>query len=708
MKHIVQFTFITLLISGNAFSQFKYVKDWDHRYGGNADDKLETFHQTSDKGFILGGTSYSDSSGDKNDYNRGGSDYWVVKTDSVGVMQWNKTFGGPHFDDLKEVIETSDGGFVLGGSSRSGIGGDKTEPNWDASSSTPTHDYWIVKTDPLGNKLWDKRFGGIYEDVFTCIRQTKDNGFIIGGYSDGNATGDRTENSRGGPDFWIIKTDESGTKQWDKRFGGNRNDQLWAMQQSTDGGYILGGFSWSDSTGDKTVNNWGLVNYCDYWVVKIDSLGNKQWDNHYGGINNEYLNSIEQTRDGGYIMGGPSWSDSTADKTSHNRGPSNTSDYWIVKTNSNGILQWENSFGGINHEDEYGNTIQTNDDGYLVSGTSYSQISGNKTEQNMGQEQTWVVKTDLFGNILWDKTIFTSGHDEKGLAIQTADGGYAIANYTNGGVGGYKSENNWDATNLSYDYWLVKFIDSTLIHPLANFFTIDRSVCPNSCINYMNLSQNATSYQWIFDGAVPSSSTDASPQNICYNTPGVYDVTLISMKGNETNTKTFHSYIQVFQPLHILTVVQSNDTLYAPDVFSSYQWYMNGQPVQGGNDFFLVINHGAIYNVYATDANGCNTSSEINATISSIDNINSGNQLISIFPNPASETFSISYTKSKATELKITLVNSLGQEVYNKEINLLHGSNNIEIPIQSFPNGIYYLNLSDNDRTIKKPVTIIH
>jgi PKD repeat protein len=693
-----------LLIANQSLAQFHYRKEWDHRFGGTANDQLETFHETSDKGFILGGTSYSNVSGDKSDNSRGQSDYWIVKTDSMGIMQWDKTFGGDNFDDLRDVKETSDGGFIIGGSSRSNATGDKSQPNRDTSPNSPTTDYWIIRTDASGNKLWDKRFGGIYTDILTCISETNDHGFIIGGYSEGNAGGDRTENSRGGPDYWIVKTDASGNKLWDKRYGGNRNDQLWALQQTRDGGYMLGGFSWSDSTGDKSVNNYGLVSYSDFWVVKIDSAGAKQWDNHYGGTSNEYLYSVEQTSDDGYILGGPSWSDSTADKTSNNFGPPNTSDYWIVKITSAGVLQWEKSFGGINHEDEYGNTIQTDDDGYLVSGTSYSNSTGNKTEHNLGLEQSWIVKTDLAGNIQWDKTIFTPGHDEKGLAIQTHDGGYAVANYTNGTIGGYKSELNRDSSNVTYDYWLVKFADSSRVHPVANFFTPARDLCPKTCIDFLNLSLNATSYKWLFPGASPSSSTQVNPSEICYNLPGSYNVTLIASDSLESDTLTMTAYISVFPNPAPLTIIQSHDSLIAPDVFSTYQWSKNGHAIAGANDFFLIISTGGIYDLDITDTNGCAENHEINIIMANITEDKSENA-ISVFPNPAKEEFTISFENTNH-DATISLVNTVGQKVFEKTVAQSSEETAVKIPVQNLAGGMYIINFATNGTVYRKYLVV--
>ena len=140
------------------------------------------------------------------------------------TKQWDKTFGGSNNDDLSSLQQTSDGGYILGGYSASGISGDKTE------ASRGNNDYWIVKTDANGNKQWDKTFGGSSDDQLYSFQQTTDGGYISGGRSTSGISGDKTEASKGSYDYWIVKTDANGNKQWDKTFGGSNVDELWYLQ----------------------------------------------------------------------------------------------------------------------------------------------------------------------------------------------------------------------------------------------------------------------------------------------------------------------------------------------------------------------------------------------------------------------------------------------------------------------------------------------
>jgi len=182
--------------------------------------------------------------------------------------------------------------------------------------------------------------------------------------------------------------------------------------------------------------------------MKCDPAGTITWIKQFNGT----------TPANSYDAGGITLSGISGNKTDSLRG---FEDYWIVKIDSSGNKQWDKDFGGNTDDDQFGSISQTLDSGYLLSGTSYSPISGDKTENNLGVEQSWIIKTDAEGNKLWDKTIFTTGHDELSFSLQTIDECYAIAVTTPAGIGGYKTETNQNPNNSYYDYWIIKFCDST-------------------------------------------------------------------------------------------------------------------------------------------------------------------------------------------------------------------------------------------------------
>ncbi|MFI5220031.1 MAG: T9SS C-terminal target domain-containing protein, partial [Bacteroidia bacterium] len=445
-----------------SFSQTAPAIEWQNTIGGSGSEQFNSIRQTADGGYILGGWSNSNISGDKTENCIGGGpygDYWIIKTDAFGFIQWQNTIGGNGNDYLYTIEQTSDGGYILGGYSFSGISGDKTEGNIGDG------DYWIVKTDPSGNIQWQNTVGGNSEDELYSVQQTSDGGYILGGWSQSHISGDKTEDLIGGSDYWIVKTDSLGNIQWQNTIGGNDFDWFYSIKQTSDGGYILGGNSKSNISGDKTENCIGGGPYGDYWIIKTDAFGFIQWQNTIGGNDNEELSSVFQTLDGGYMIAGFSWSNISGDKTENCNG---NRDYWIVKTDASGNIQWQNTIGG-----SYANLLyslqQTSDGGYILGGFSYSNISGDKTENNLDStSQTadyWIVKTDVSGNIQWDNTIGGIDDDRLFSIQQTSDGGYILGGYSRSNISGDKTENNWDTICNPFctpDYWIIKLFPDTI------------------------------------------------------------------------------------------------------------------------------------------------------------------------------------------------------------------------------------------------------
>lgn len=166
-------------------------------------------------------------------------------------------------------------------------------------------------------KEWDYRYGGNNKDELRAVEHTADGGYILGGYSLSGITGDKTQDKWGQYDYWIVRVDSSGNKLWDKDFGGTKDDLFASLDVTSDGGFILGGGSWSPVSGDKTQGKQGEV---DYWIVKTDISGNKQWDKRFGGTSLDYLTCIRQTDDGGYILGGDCFSEVSGDVSQVSRG----------------------------------------------------------------------------------------------------------------------------------------------------------------------------------------------------------------------------------------------------------------------------------------------------------------------------------------------------------------------------------------------------
>lgn len=444
MRNICKISFLLLLIFNSSFSQ---EIEWQNTIGGSDKDELYSIQPTFDGGYIMGGHSKSGISGNKSESCLGGWDYWVVKTDAFGNVQWENTYGGFSDDWLYSVKQTTDGGYIFGGYSGSNISADKTE------NCLGGYDYWIIKTDASGNIQWDNTIGGSGSDYLISMEQTTDGGYILGGYSGSNISGDKSENSvnlNTYYDYWIVKIDDLGIVQWQNTIGGSAFEFLTSIQQTTDGGYIVGGYSGSNISGDKTEVSFGK----DYWIVKTDSLGNLQWQNTIGGLSDDYLYSVIQTIDGGYLLGGSSLSSASLDKTEFNLG---MHDFWIIKTDEFGNIQWQNTIGG-NLRDELYSVKETNDGGFILCGASESSISGDKTENSLGAFDFWFVETNSVGDVQWQNTIGGS-LDDKAISIhQLNDDSYIVGGYSMSDATGDKTQ-DCIGSNVLNDYWIMKITD---------------------------------------------------------------------------------------------------------------------------------------------------------------------------------------------------------------------------------------------------------
>jgi len=344
-------------------------EEWDRTFGGPSDDFARSVQQTSDGGYILAGSTES--------YGAGEFDFWLVKVDSNGNPQWDKTFGGTDGEDGALVQQTSDGGYILAGNT--------------LSYGAGKYDIWLIKTDSTGNKQWDKTFGGTGAETVSSVQQTSDGGYILAGRT--------TSYGAGYHDVWLIKTDSNGEKLWDKTFGGTDYDDGRSVQQTSDGGYILAGLTESYGAGDG-----------DAWLIKADSNGEKLWDKTFGGPGIDWVKPVQQTSDGGYIMAGSTFSYSNTDD----------GDVWLIKTDSNGNKQWDKTFGGTNFD--FARSVQqTSDGGYILLGES---------EYDAYDDDIWLIKTDSNGNMQWDKIYGGDEWDWTSAVQQTSDGGYILAGST--------------------------------------------------------------------------------------------------------------------------------------------------------------------------------------------------------------------------------------------------------------------------------------
>jgi hypothetical protein len=341
--------------------------EWNQTYGGIDYDVAYSVIQTADGGYAIAGRT--DSFGSSN------GDFWLVKTDSTGNAQWNKTYamGAPAVASC--VIQTADGGYALAGYAN--------------------YDFGLVKVDSSGNMEWNKTYGGVGADWAHSVIQTEDGGYALAGfYSSGYGTG--------GSDFWLVKVDSTGNMLWNKTYGGTEYDDAWSVVHTPDGGYALAGYTYSFGAGSS-----------DFWLVKTDADGNMLWNKTYGGTDADYAYCMIQTRDGGYALAGETFSFGT-----------DYVNFWLVKVDSSGSMQWNQTYGGTGGFGYEGarSLVQTSGGGYALAGFT--------DPYGSGYEDFWLVKTDSTGNVQWNETYGGGGHEQARSMVQTADGGYALAGYT--------------------------------------------------------------------------------------------------------------------------------------------------------------------------------------------------------------------------------------------------------------------------------------
>lgn len=370
-------------------------EEWQKSFGGTGSDWLQSIQLTRDAGFILAGISSSDAGGAKKEDSRGGDDFWVLKLDAKGNEEWQKTLGGIGQEKLRSIIQTQDGGYLLGGTSSSGISADKTSPKYG------NLDYWIVKLDSKGTLEWQQSYGGQYVDELYSVAQTPDGGYILGGYSNSPASASKQEDSKGAGDYWIVKTDAQGVVAWQRTLGGTGDDHLYAIQPTPDKGYLVGGSSNTQSDTDKTKGNGKGT---DIWLVKLDEKGTIQWQETYDIATEDILTSIIDNKDGTYLLSGFTKGERMLSKgavatsrtpTTETKYKKGTADYVAIKINEKGEVIWDKTVGS-NGEDILSKAVLTRDGGYLLCGigTTPNESAKNSRDKNsgIGSQDFWIVK----------------------------------------------------------------------------------------------------------------------------------------------------------------------------------------------------------------------------------------------------------------------------------------------------------------------------
>ena len=341
---------------------------WEKTYGGVNDDECFSVLKTNDGGYILAGDTAS--------FGVGETDVWLVKTDSNGNIQWNKTYGGAASDDVQLMIADDDG-YVIAGRTYSFGEGDA--------------DLWLIKIDFNGDMQWNRTYGGPQTEWCWSIVKTSDNGYALLGRTNSYGAGDN--------DFWLVKTDSAGLLDWNRTYGDTGNERGRFLVNTADAGFLLLG--WTNSSGAGVV---------DFWLVKTDSSGNQQWNKTYGGESGDRGKVIIETEDNGYLLGGSTTSFGAGDN-----------DILLVKVNDSGEQIWNKTYGGSERE-TVNSMLMTDDGGFAVVG--YTQSFG------LGDQDAWLVKINSSGSIQWNQTYGGVGTEAANSLLKTDEGGYLLTGFS--------------------------------------------------------------------------------------------------------------------------------------------------------------------------------------------------------------------------------------------------------------------------------------
>lgn len=597
IKKLTQLFPLFLFSINVAYSQAPAI-EWQNCIGGVGAQDAFGMQQTSDGGYISCGI---------NEYATS-----VIKLDATGALSWEKVF--PYGGALFCIRQTTDGGYIAAGN--------------DGSSTT---DYFVIRLDGAGNVIWHKTYGGsLGERVFSII-QTTDGGFILGGEclsTDGDVTG-----SHGGGDAWIVKLDGLGNIVWKRAYGGSSSEEVRSIKQTPDGGYIFIGSA--GSTDGDLLGTAGMTGRC--WIVKLDANGNIQWQKRYGSNpGGEAGLSICLTSDGGYAAVAMAYYNGGDVTGVHGAG-----DFWVIKMDATGALQWQKAFGGS--QLDFPTCIIESTHGCLVIlGDEFSD-DGDVTG-NHGGPDYWVVKLSSTGSLLWQKAMGGFGGDFPYTICQTTDQGFAMAGYTASNNTGDVGSN--PTLPVSNNYWIVKLASE------IKYSTINVSICASALpYTWNGQSYNAAgTYTVTLEGSngadsiptlnltVNPVSTSTTNTTICnnqlpyswngndYTGAGTYSVTLVGSTGCDS-TATLN--------LVVSPVVTSNSNISICNNQLPYNWNGNIYPIAG------------TYSAILTSSAGCDSIATLSlaTTMAPIVNLGKDTTLCS------GKTLSLDVTTSNANYL---------------------------------------------------------
>ena len=386
-----------IILAGSFFLVFtsflSLYAQWAITYGGGGKDGAHSILQTDDGGYIVGGFI--------------GSYRWVFKLSPDGEIEWQKTYRG---SNVSSIQQTRDGGYVIA----------------DTESKSGSSEFLILKLSSDGEIEWQKTYGGSEQERASSIQQTSDGGYIVAGTSSWSGEWGDTRIQY----IWILKLSSEGDIEWQKAYGGNWGDSVSFIQQTGEGGYIVAG-----------TTNYSGAGQDDIWIFKLSSEGEIEWQKTYGGTSYDEAHSVQLTNDGGYIVAGKTESFGAGED-----------DIWILKLSSEGEIEWQKTYGGSG-SDSASSIQQTSDGGYIVAGSTRPSAEWYDYDYDY-----LVLKLSTIGEIEWQKTYGGSyARDIAYFIQQTDDGGYVVAGETSSWCGEDK------------DAWILKLASNGDINPNCGF-----------------------------------------------------------------------------------------------------------------------------------------------------------------------------------------------------------------------------------------------
>jgi len=651
---------------------------WKKSFGGTDFESAQKIRHTADGGYIVTGITFSTDG--QITTNKGVCDVWLVKLNANGTVNWQRTYGGSNDDGAYDVQPTSDGGYIVAGYTKSNDG--------DIIGFHGATDCWIIKLDATGNIQWQRSMGGSEQEVATAIKQTPDGGYIFTGYTFSN-NGDITQHRDHiyKQDYWLVKLNATGIKVWDKCYGGPDHDFPSDVTITADGGFAVTGYTLQnglDVTGHKGKR--------DIWVIRTNPTGTLLWQRCIGGTEFDISSSIEATANGFIIAG------QTASLNGDIQQNKGQIDAVLIQLADDGIVQWIKTYGG-SAMDVFRQVIPTAD-GYLAIGSAES--NDHDVQGAKGSSDFWLVKTNRVGNIEWVKNFGGSAIDDaitvslKGEDMAFAGTSFSTDHDVLDGIGG----GDWWIASAK-----VQKILPVIITQPADTLTLCRgttatfSIVANNTINYQWQAWVNGSWSNIHDANDYAGTGTQTLQVLnAGNSANKFRCIVSIHNGSEISSfgmlNTNTSPVVTTKQSLINSCTNTTVSLTA-DVISNipatYQWQFSvnntsWQNIPQGNSFSFLVNSGNIeqvkwYRLAVTNTCGTATGNAIKLT--------TVNCNIPTAFSPNGDQVNDTWRISMPSDFKVQLFDRYGATIYNGQHNVSFTWNGT-MNGKQLPVGVYY------------------